>query len=180
MATLYLKNLAGDLIQVLHDPKEETLWDLRRKLQKILNLDDPWRIQFLDNIENIENIDNIINYIVIDEAIIDVKIMYDKRVLDPITDYYYDHYTISVSIDDDNYDYIFYYNDYGDFFLSPYEREGTSFDVRVFQHIIVEVQYDLCTSYPDLKTLLLETKIIPILYREKIAHMANNKWLKII
>lgn len=170
--TLYLKNLAGDIIQILHNVKEETQWDLRQKLQKILNLDDPWRIQFLDERESfndIENIGDIINYLVIDEANIDVKIMYNKRVLDPVSDYYYDQYTINVSIDDNNYDYIFYYNDYGDFFLSP--------DNLDFEHIILEVDYELCTSYPDLKTLLLETKFIPILYREQIAHMANNKWI---
>ncbi len=48
MTTLYLKNLAGDLTQVCHNPIEESLLDLRQKLGKILNLEDIWRIQFLD------------------------------------------------------------------------------------------------------------------------------------
>lgn len=103
------------------------------------------------------------------EEILDVKIIYDKRVLDPISDYYYDHYTINVSIDDNNYVCIFYYNDYFNFFLLPD-------DLRVFEHIILEVDYEFCTSYDDLKTLLLNTKNLPMLHREKIANMANIKW----
>ena len=34
MKTLYLKNLAGDLTQILHNTEDETQWDLRQKLQK--------------------------------------------------------------------------------------------------------------------------------------------------
>ena len=126
------------------------------------------------------------NYIIIDETNMDVKILYDKRFLDPVSDYYYVQYVINVSIDDDNYDCLFYYNDYGNFFLSPDSASTpssistTNFrvvlgHVRIFENIL-EVDYELCTSYQDLKTLLLETKILPILYREKIAHMANDKW----
>lgn len=165
MNSLYLKNTAGDITKILHNPKEETFLDLRQKLQKILNIDDPLRIHFLDNIDNIDNIHSFdINYIVID-----VKIVYIKRVLDPVSDYYYDHYIINISIDEDNYECYFYYNDYCDIFMSPD-------DIKAFEHIILEVDYELCTSYTDLKTLLLNTKIIPTLYREKVAHMAYNKW----
>jgi hypothetical protein len=121
-------------------------------LKQFLNVD-PWGIYFLD----IYSLDIFnINYIV-----------YIKRVLDPVSDTYYDHYLINISIDDDNYQ-CYFYNDYHNIFMSP--------DIKAFEHVILEVGYELCTSYQDLKTLLLNTKVIPILYRHNIADMVNGKW----
>ncbi len=166
MNTLYLKNLAGDLIQVCHNPVEETLFHLRQKLGKILNVEDIWRIQFLDYEENKE----IVNYFVIDQVDVDIKIKYKNRLIDIVENSYYDQYLINVSILENNYDYYVYYDNYDNRFVSQDDVKFYSFNSSY--SIIV----DDTTTYPDLKTLLLETKFFPIMYREKIANIANDKW----
>lgn len=166
MNTLYLKNLAGDLTQVSHNPIEENLFNLRQKLGKILNLEDIWRIQFLDYEENKE----IVSYFIIDKVDVDIKIKYKNRLLDIVDNSYYDQYIINVSILEENYEYYVYHNNYDNKFLSPDDVKFYSFNSS--SSIIV----DGTTTYPDLKTLLLETKFFPIIYREKIAYIANDKW----
>ncbi len=71
---------------------------------------------------------------------------------------------------EDNYDYYVYHNNYDNRFVSPDDVKFYGFNSSY--SIIV----DESNTYSDLKTLLLETKFFPIMYREKIAHIANDKW----
>lgn len=174
MSHLYLKNLLGNLIQIDFDQKEEyTEWNIKHKLARVLNLDefDIWRIQFIEK-NDITN-DECISYIILDDIDIDVKLKYVKKMFDVKNNCYYEQYLVSVNIDnedneDENYDYYFYYNSYDNLFISQD-------DVTHYSSYIFEV--DDSNPYKDIKSVLLDTKIFPIMYRQKIVNQVNDKWI---
>lgn len=167
---IYLKNMAGGIITVFHNFSEETEWDLKNKIKNILDIDDVWRVCLLD-MKDIDG-DRIINYIILDSVNIDIKVKYIDRYLDISSNCYYWNYRVYVSYDDNNYDYDVYYDNKEEIFYRQENVYRYSFNDN--NSIIVDIEEEI---YKDLKSLILDNKFFPIIYREKIANIANDKWI---
>jgi hypothetical protein len=180
----YFKNIAGDLIKIYTTNEEfQDLecyeWNIKKKLCSFLNIDelDMWRIQFIDkeskyeideDKEDKEDKEKTINYFILDDISMYIRIEYIKKMLDIRNNCYYEKYLISIDIDEENYDYYVYYNSYDKIFIS-YE------DIYDITDSIFEINdYN---PYNDLKSLLINTKFFPIMYRQKISQLVYDKWM---
>jgi hypothetical protein len=153
---IYLKNLAGELIDINHDFSKETSYDLMNKLAKRLKLDNIWSIQILEY-DNYKINKEYINYIILDDILIDILIFYKEKIL--LMDCYYEKYNIKLIYGKDIYYYDIYYNRYSNKFFKDIESIINDEDI-----------------YNNLYNLFINSKNLPIYYREKIAVLINEKW----
>lgn len=159
---IYAKNMAGDVISLYHNFEKESEWDLRNKIKNMLKIDDPWRVCILER-QDICNISDdisdipMISYLILDKVNIHIKIEYKLSFL-TIRQSRVDKYKFYVSYYDENYDYDVYYDREDDMFYS----QDTIYNEE---------------KYKDIKSLFLDTKFFPIMYREKIAHISNDEWI---
>jgi len=92
--------------------------------------------------------------------------------LDVKNNCYYDQFLVYVNVEDENYDYYFYYNSYENFFLSQD-------DVTFYSSYFI---FDIDDSMPHktITSLFLDTKLFPIMYKQKIIQSINNHWIAYI
>lgn len=99
-----------------------------------------------------------ISYLILDKVDIDIKLEYKLSFLS-ILRRHIDKYRFYVSYDDENYDYDVYYVREDEIFYSQDDIDNSG------------------SEYKDIKSLFLDSKFFPIMYREKIAHISNDEWI---
>ena len=147
---VYAKNMAGDILHLYHKFENESEWDLRKKINKILDIDDPWRVCILKIHKEIDQY--FVSYIILDKLDIDIKLEYIMCFIDAMG-HNIEKYRFYINCDDDNYDYDVYYDVNDEIFYSIFE-----------------------SKFKDIKSLFRQL-IFPKMYMEKIAHISNDLWI---
>ena len=186
--SITLKNLAGELIVISYDKEQETLWDFKIKIQNLLHLNDVWRINLFKNYEKVDedawynkiNYEDVIEYFISDDTCIKIEIKFN-RILYTSSIGICGEYNIFLSIDEENYEYIFYSIDKGGntvFVSNDNTSIHTNYSNNNNNSFLVLYIIDEDDIYDDTKSLFLNNKNVPIIFREKVAYNIFDKWNK--